>query len=154
MRGNGFLSMFGCVCLYVWKWGDFILARIPKRSACLSLFTPVLSWFVWWWVQRRFIALMGSYLAASVLSSYECPETVLTLTISEPIMLQNLKYSWLIENGINPMAFADAFPWHWGLKSCNFAEIHKGGQKSAFTAPFSWLLESKEEPNLDGFFCH
>lgn len=58
----------------------------------------------------------------------------------------------LIDNGINPMAFADAFPWHWGLKSCNFAEIHKGGQKSAFTAPFSWLLESKEEPNLDGVF--
>lgn len=60
----------------------------------------------------------------------------------------------VIENGVNPMAFAEAFPWRWSLKSYNFAEIHKGCKKSAFTAPFSWLLESKEEPNLDGFFCH
>lgn len=94
MPGSGFLSMFGCVCLYIWKWGYFILAKIPKRSACLLLFTPVLSWFVRWWVQRHFIALMGSYLAASLLGSYDCPETVLTPIISEPIILQNLKYSW------------------------------------------------------------
>lgn len=94
MLGNGFLSMFGSVCLYIWKWGDFILAKIPRRSACLSLFTPVLSWFVWWWVQRHFIALMGSYLVASFLDSYECLETVLTLIISEHVILQNSKYSW------------------------------------------------------------
>lgn len=114
MLGNGFLSMFGCVRLYIWKWGYFLLAKIPKRSACLLLFTPVLSWFVWWWVQHHFIALMGSYLVASLLGSYDCPETVLTLIISEPIILQTLKYSWLIENDINPMASTEAFP-HTGV---------------------------------------
>jgi len=45
-------------------------------------------------VQHRFIALMGSYSAASLLGSYECLETVLTLIISEAIVRQNLKYSW------------------------------------------------------------
>lgn len=50
------------------------------------------------------------------------------------------------------MPCAEVSPWHRSLKSCNFAEIHKGCEKSAFPAPFSWLLKSKEEPNLDNFF--
>lgn len=116
MLGNGFLSMFGCVCLYIWKWEYFLLVKIPKRSACLLLFTPVLSWFVRWWVQRHFIASMGSCLVASLLASYDCPGTDhLRACYTPKPKIQ------LMGNGINAMAFAEAFHWHWRavtLQSC------------------------------------
>lgn len=151
MLGNGFLSMFGCVCLYIWKWGYFLLAKIPKRShvscslpcsvlICMMMsaaslycidgiiFSGLVAWFLW---------LPGNCIDTDHFRAYYTP---------------NLKIQ-LIENGIL---------WHlqrllhgsgvWRAVTLQrYTKVVKNLHSLLFF--FSWLLESKEEPNL-GYICH
>lgn len=88
--GNGFLSMFGCVCVFLSENGDILFQKDSQEiCVCLVQQTPAHCWFVGWWVQHHFMALMGSYLVASLLGFYIYVEIVSAPITSEPFTLQN-----------------------------------------------------------------
>ena len=152
MLGNGFLSMFGCVCLYL-KMGIFYFSK-DFQEICMSLALYPCSFLICVMMSATSLYCIDGIIFSSLIAWFlwlprNCIDTDHFRAYYTPKPKIQLR-----ENEISPMAFAEAFPWHWSLKSCNFAEVHKDCKKSAFTALFSRLLESKEEPNLDGVFCH
>ena len=106
--------MFACVCLCIWKWGYFILAK-DSQEICMSLalypcsflicvmmratspycidrilFSSLIAWFFW---------LPGNCIDTDHFRAYYTPKPKIQL----------------IQNDIGPMAFAEDFPWHWKL---------------------------------------
>lgn len=79
-----------CVCVFLSENGDILFQKDSREiRACLAQQTPAHCWFVGWWVQRHFMASMGSYLVTSLLGFYHYMETVSAPITSEPFTLQN-----------------------------------------------------------------
>lgn len=76
--GNGFLSMFGCVCVcFCLKMGIFYFRRIPESSVCVLWNKPFL--IGGFCDDESNVALMESCLVGSLLGFYDYLEIVLTL---------------------------------------------------------------------------
>lgn len=129
----------------------FYFRRIPESSVCVLWNKPLLTGgFCDDESNITLLALMGLCLVATLLGFYDYLGTVLAPNNFRACYPPKLKYT--DKNSINAMLCGEVSSWHRSLKSCNFAEMHKACEKSAFAAPFPWLLKSKEEPNLDNFF--